>query len=147
MTMRLYRGLKKPYRSELVPADRLSGADFTDCPATALHYAEGSRGVLLVLEVPGAETGASPRVIEELWLGTGSAKRYMVWGKFDEFMIAVMPAKDLRAAIRREELRGASDSRKARLLHAVIDADDRGGAAVRLATASRPETVARRSPP
>jgi hypothetical protein len=140
MTMRLYRGPKKPYRSELVPADRLSGTGFTDCPGTALRYAEGSRGVLLVLDVPGAEAGASPRVTEELGLGTGSAKRYMVWGKFDEFMIAILPARDLRAAIRREGLRGASDSGKVRLLRAVIDADDRSGAAVRLATASQPET-------
>jgi hypothetical protein len=33
---RLYRGLKRPYRATALPADRLNGTDFTDCPYAAL---------------------------------------------------------------------------------------------------------------
>jgi len=47
--MRLYRGLKNPYRPELVGAGQGSifGTDFTDCPFTALRYAAGSRGTVI----------------------------------------------------------------------------------------------------
>ncbi|HEX7604373.1 MAG TPA: hypothetical protein VF316_22295 [Polyangiaceae bacterium] len=114
--MRLYRGLTKPYNANLVAADRLSGTDFTDCPATALRYAQGSRGVLLV-----AEVSSSIRVTEELWLGP-TAKRFMIWGPFDEALVVQIPAKELRTRIRREGLRGAEDSRKASLLRTIIDA-------------------------
>lgn len=50
--MRLYRGLKEPYRPEKVtpsPGQPVVGTDFTDCPRTALRYAEGRRGVVLVV--------------------------------------------------------------------------------------------------
>lgn len=38
-TMKLYRGLKEPYRPEKVGAGqgRMFGTDFTDCPFTALR--------------------------------------------------------------------------------------------------------------
>lgn len=122
--MRLYRGLKNPYRPELVAADHLSGTDFTDCPATALRYAHGARGVLLVVEIAEGDDVTSARVTPELWLGV-EAKRLMVWGKFDAFVTAVLPAKDLRARIRREGLRNATDAAKARLLRSLIDAQPR----------------------
>jgi len=52
--MRLYRGVKNPYRAELVHTVHTtprSGTDFIDCPATALLYAQGSRGVLVVVDI------------------------------------------------------------------------------------------------
>ena len=50
--MRLYRGLKNPYRPERVGASRSAGGtDFTDCPAIALRYAQGSRSVVLVVDI------------------------------------------------------------------------------------------------
>jgi hypothetical protein len=113
--MRLYRGLTKPYKPENVAADGWSRTDFTDCPATALCYARTSRGVLLVVEV-----SKSPRVTEKLWLGP-TEKRFMIWGPFDDSIVAQILAKDLRSRIRREGLRGADNSRKASLLRLIID--------------------------
>lgn len=64
--MRLYRGLKKPYRPELVGAGKGSifGTDFADCPFTALQYAAGSRGAVIVVDVP--DDDRPLRVSEEL---------------------------------------------------------------------------------
>src|SRR6266542_4876550 len=112
--MRLYRVLKEPYRPEKVvsaPGQWDVGTDFTDCLLTALRYAQGRRGVVLVLDAP--EDGL--KFTEELWLGM-TAKRFMAWGKFDKFITAVLPAKDLRAVIRVEGVAGASDEYKAAVL-------------------------------
>ena len=38
----------------------------------------------------------SARVTEELWPDTG-ARRLMVWGRFDQFIAGIIPAKELRA--------------------------------------------------
>ena len=114
--MRLYRGLTKPYRPEKAPSSNgrfVSGTDFTDCPFTALQYARGTRGVVLVLDIPVGSPGT--KVTEELWLGV-NAKRFMVWGRFDEFIIGVVPAKDLRAPIRRKGIVTSSDKHKAAVL-------------------------------
>lgn len=116
--MRLYRGLKEPYRPEkVVPplGQRLVGTDFTDCPRTALRYAEGRRGVVLVLDVP----PDTLEITEELWLGM-PPKRFMAWGKFDEFITAILPAKDLRAVIRVKGLARADDEFKALVLERAI---------------------------
>ena len=97
--MRLYRGLTRPYRPprQAGGGPLPPGTSFTDCPYTALRYAQGGRGVLLVVDVP---EGLSPgRLREELWLGV-TAKRFMVWGSFDAFLVAELPAKQLRASIR-----------------------------------------------
>ena len=66
--MRIYGGLQQPYDPERVAPDRLSGADFTDCPYTALVYATGRRSVVLVLDVP-QEAEDSAHLSEERWLG------------------------------------------------------------------------------
>ena len=112
--MRLYRGLKEPYRPEEVvsaPGQWRVGTDFTDCPLTALRYAHGRRGVVLVLDT--AEDGL--KFTEELWLGM-TAKRFMAWGRFDKFITAVLPAKELRALIRVKGVACSSDEYKAILL-------------------------------
>ena len=112
--MRLYRGLKEPYRPEKVvsaPGQWDVGTDFTDCLLTALRYAQGRRGVVLVLDAP--EDGL--KFTEELWLGM-TAKRFMAWGKFDKFITAVLPAKELRALIRVKGVAGSSDDYKSLLL-------------------------------
>jgi hypothetical protein len=113
---RLYRGLTKPYDPDRVRLDRASGTDFTDCPYTALGYATGPTGTVLVLDVP---VGA-PRVSEELWLNS-SAKRFMIWGGFDAFIVAQLVAKDLRAQVRQTGVVAASDEYKAYILRRYLD--------------------------
>ena len=111
--LRLYRGLTRSYAAARV--QRASGTDFTDCPFTALRYAASPKGVVLVLDAP----RGSPRVREELWLDT-SAKRFMIWGAFDDFILAELPAKDLRAHVRCKGVVAASDDDKAAVLRRAI---------------------------
>ncbi len=121
--MRLYRGLKNPYRSELVNRTRHAGTDFTDCPATALLYARSSRGVLLAVDVDidiDDDQAMPARVTKELWLDKSSS-RFMIWGRFDDLIIASFPAKDLRTRLRRERLRNAAHASKAYALRAIIE--------------------------
>jgi hypothetical protein len=111
--LRLYRGLTRPYAPARV--QRGSGTDFTDCPFMALRYAASPKGVVLVLDAP----DGSPRVREELWLVT-SAKRFMIWGAFDDFILAELPAKELRAHVRRKGVVAASDEYKVAVLRRAI---------------------------
>jgi hypothetical protein len=117
----LYRGLKKPFRPELVGAGQgaMFGTDFTDCPFAALQFAAGSRGVVLVVDVPDDNNRRSPWVSEDLWLQSGP-KRLMIWGKFDEHIVAVIPAKDLRTELRRAGVSRGLDGQKAAVLERVI---------------------------
>jgi hypothetical protein len=109
--MRMYRGLKEPYDPTRGTEDRFFSTDFTDCVYTALRYAAGRRGVVLVLDVP---DGAA-RVSEELWIGP-KAKRLMFWGQFDAFITAELPAKELRAQVRRKGTVNLSDEDKSFVL-------------------------------
>lgn len=99
--MRLYRGLSEPYKPEKVTersgAALGNGANFTDCPYAALAYAKSGRGVLVVLDVPPEQEN---RVSEQLWL-RDDAKRLMIWGRFDAFLTAALPAKELRAELKK----------------------------------------------
>lgn len=118
--MRLYRGLKNPYRPERVGASRSAGGtDFTDCPAIALRYAQGSRSVVLVVDIDPDEHHASAKLTQAFWF-VRDAKRFMLWGRFDQFLTAVIPAKDLRTQLRLRGLRNADDETKAVALHAFI---------------------------
>jgi hypothetical protein len=78
-TPRLYRGLKGPYDPAHTLVPGASGVDFTDCPYTALAYATGHRGVVLVVEV----NDATARVSEEFWLNR-AARRFMIWAGFSD---------------------------------------------------------------
>jgi hypothetical protein len=113
--VRLYRGLTRAYDPARVRVQRTSGTDFTDCPFTALQYATGRKGVVLVLDVP----LGLPRVSEELWLFSG-AKRFMIWGAFDDLILAELPAKELRVHVRRKGVVGESDGYKAAVLRRAI---------------------------
>jgi len=108
--MRLYRGLDRPYRPDrVVPTcGTFITTDFTDCVFTALLFARGRRGVVLVLDVPA--TGA--KVSEEFWPGT-QARRFMYWGRFDKHIVFVFEAKELRAQIRAKGVASLSDRDKA----------------------------------
>ncbi len=119
-SMRLFRGLKNPYRPELVDDSWTSGTDFTDCPAAALLYAQGSRGVLLVAEFEYDELAVPQRIHEASW-PEREAKRFLVRRRFDDDIAAIFQAKDLRARLRREGHRNASFATKARVLRGVID--------------------------
>ena len=110
----LFRGLKEPFDpSRIRSPDRLGGADFTDCPFEALRYANARRGVLLVLDAP-----ATAHISEELWFG--ATRRLMFWGDFAPYVVAVIPAKDLRAQVRRKGTAAASDQEKAWVLNCYI---------------------------
>jgi hypothetical protein len=115
--MKLYRGLKEPYRPEKVGAGqgRMFGTDFTDCPFAALRYARGRRAVVLVV---GLDEGQA-RVTEETW-PDASAKRIMVWGSFDDFIVAMIPAQELRAHVRRKGIVTSSDEHKAYVVECAI---------------------------
>lgn len=117
-TMRLYRGLSKPYLPEKVlkPGESMTGTDFTDCPFTALQYAQGARGVLLVIDID----ADSPKVREELWLGV-PARRFMVWGGFDKLIAGAVQAKELRALVRKKGVGTYDDAVKARILKTAIE--------------------------
>jgi len=126
--MRLYRGLKGPYRPDEVrwrADETVNGTDFTDCPFTALSYAAGRKGVVLVLDVPDA-VGSS--VTEESWFVDG-AKRLMVWGTFDRWLTATIPAKELRSEVRKRGIAGLSPTGKGEVLKSAIArrlAEDQG---------------------
>lgn len=123
--MRLYRGMKKAYDPSKVSTSKFAdGTDFTDCPATALRYAQGSRGVVLVLDVPDEAMEPGGGVTEELWTMTGHGpKRFMVWGRFDEWLVATYEAKDLRTRLRQRGLRNASDEHKSLTLRRLVGDD------------------------
>lgn len=95
-TLRLYRGLKEPYDPART-ATAGGGNDFTDCPFTALQCAAGPKGYVLVVDVPADHR----RLREELWLHS-SAKRFMITGPFDAFLVRTLRAQELRSQIRRK---------------------------------------------
>ncbi len=139
--MRLYRGLKSSYRPELVDESWRSGSDFTDCPAVALGYAQGSRGVLVVVDI---ET-SRPRTISEASWPEREAQRFILWGRFDEHIVDVYRAKDLRTRLRREGHRNSAQTAKARVLRTVID-DELRLRALRSKFDLRSEVIDRVSP-
>jgi hypothetical protein len=94
--LRLYRGMTRRHDPSRAPRQVGGGTDFTDCPVTALDYARGRNGCLLVLEVP---PESRHRVTEEDWL-VGDAKRLMMWGAFELDIVAEIPAKELRRELR-----------------------------------------------
>lgn len=125
---RLYRGLKEPYDPARAMVRGASGVDFTDCPLTALQYAQGPRGVLLVIEVD-LDDHAS-RVTEELWLHR-TAKRFMMWKSFADRVLTQIPAKELRAPLRRRGVGNAPDEDKAMILREYIGQWLKNGSAPR----------------
>jgi hypothetical protein len=114
--MRLYRGLTQPYQRDRV--DGAKGTDFTNCPWIALGYAAGRRGVLLVVDLP--DEALETRLSEELWFDQ-RAKRWNVWGPFDAWITAILPAKEARAAIRTKGVRAASSEYQAMILRRAIE--------------------------
>jgi hypothetical protein len=113
--VRLYRGLKEPYDPDRPSRDPMSGADFTDCPLTALSYAGGAKGVVLVVDVD----TAGKHVSEGLWVGP-KVQRYLV-RQYQDFVVAVIPAKELRAQVRRKGVASTTDDYKAEVLRAYIE--------------------------
>lgn len=119
-SMRIFRGLKNPYRPELVDDSWTSGTDFTDCPAAALLYAQSTRGVLIVVDIDYDELTVPQRICVASW-PEREATRFLVRRRFDKNIVAIFQAKDLRARLRREGHRNAAFATKARVLRAVID--------------------------
>ena len=114
--IRLYRGLSRAYRSGKLDKEKsLQGPNFTDCPMAALIYARGRNGVLLVVDLP---EDAEISMSEAIWSLDGSGpRRFMLrGGAFDPYVVAEIPAKELRAEIRKKGVRSLSDSDKSRVL-------------------------------
>lgn len=136
--MRLYRGLQERYRSDRNPAMHV---DCTNCPYTATLYAVGSRGHVLVLDIP--DDKAHVRVSKELWLDK-RAERWMVWGRFDDHIIGIIPAKELRRRISGKGMRAMPDSDKSEILKAAIDQALRRASTFPIVTlGSEPERLAK----
>jgi hypothetical protein len=154
--MQLYRGLTQRFKAERLPEPPVPGAmrdgtDFTDCPFTALEYARGGRGVVLVLDLP--EPVSPAKVSEELW-SNPRARRLMVWGRFDNLVVAQIPAKELRAQVRRRGIVTMSDQYKSQLLADYIKRMIAGGTTGRQpdgrmadGTAAQPSDLALRRRP
>jgi hypothetical protein len=119
--MRLYRGMTQPYRAEQIDREKLlMGTDFTDCPLTALHYARGRNGVLVVVDIP---EEAKIRVSEALWsLDDSGPKRYLLHGApFDPYVVAQIPAKELRREIRKKGMRALTEGDKSLVLISYLE--------------------------
>ncbi len=113
---RLYRGLSRAYRpGQVDEKELLHGTNFTDCPMAALAYARGPNGVLLVVDVP---EDAEIRMSEAIWSLDGSGPRRVMLRScpFDPYIVAEVPAKELRAEVRKKGVRTLSDSEKGRIL-------------------------------
>lgn len=114
--MKLYRGLTKAYRPELVNPDG-HGTDFTDCPFTALTFARGATGQVIVLDIDEGQTLI--KFTREFW-GEKKATRYIVWNNFDIGISQIVPAKILRKAILAKGMRTLCDADKSLILTKVI---------------------------
>jgi hypothetical protein len=113
---RYYRGLAEPLDPSRVPTDSRRSTDFTDCPLTALGYATTPKGVLLVVDV----ADGAAEISEELWLHE-TAKRFNFWGSFASFVVHEIPAKTLRAELRRKGIGSLPDVDKREVLGRFIE--------------------------
>jgi hypothetical protein len=98
--------------------DPLEGLSFTDCPYTAMLYAAGTRGQVLVLDV--SDEVAGVRVRKQLWLND-KVERLMAWGRFDDYIVGILQAKELRMRIRAKGMGAMPDSYKSDVLKWAID--------------------------
>ena len=127
--MRLFRGLSKSYNPDEVRDRSAPGCistNFTDCPYAALEFARGPKGTVLVLDVPEAlmTVGSSSgiRVTQELWhIDQPTPRRFVVWGRFEALLRAEIPAKTLRAEVRRKGIQGKPDHFKSSILRQFIE--------------------------
>ena len=114
--LRLYRGLKEPHDPLRVVPRLGTGTDFTDCPYTALQYATGRKGVMLVLDVLPEDR----RLTEELFGFNETPRRFMLWRAFEDLIVATVPAKELRAQARRKGIVTGSWQYKSEVLRNYI---------------------------
>jgi hypothetical protein len=81
--------------------------------------------LVLVVEIP----VGSARVTEELWIGL-KAKRFGLWGPFDKYIVARLPAKELRAELRRKGIVTLGDEDKAQVLARYVERQLNNGEAL-----------------
>ncbi len=67
-----------------------------------------------------SEIAVSVRANEQFRLNH-AARRFMIWTAFSDLVIAQIPAKELRAQVRRRGIVTASDADKAMVLRAYIE--------------------------
>jgi hypothetical protein len=95
----------------------------------------------LVLDIP--DDKAHVRVSKELWLDK-RAERWMVWGRFDDHIVGIIPAKELRRRISGKGMRAMPDSDKSEILKAAIDQALRRASTLPIVTlGSEPEKLAK----
>ena len=120
--LRLYRGLTRPFRASEVKrkgTNPFIQTDFTDCPAAALAFARGSRGVVLVVEV---REDSHARVDEALWhLGDREPRRFIVTGQFAEWIVAEVRGVELRGELRRCKAQNGEQKWQSELLARFIE--------------------------
>ena len=63
---------------------------------------------------------AGVRVRKQLWLND-KAERLMIWGRFDDYIVGILPAKELRGRIRAKGMGAMPDSYKSDVLKWAID--------------------------
>ena len=85
----------------------------------------------MVLDFP--DNKAELRVSRELWLGAG-AERLMVWGKFDDYIVGMIPAKELRKMVRAKGMGAMPDRYKSDVLKGAIDKALRRSSALPITT-------------
>jgi hypothetical protein len=71
-----------------------------------------------VVDVPDDAVGI--KVTEELW-SVVPARRFMVWGTFDRWLVATLPAKDLRSEMRKPGRRRLSPVDKGKILEWTVE--------------------------
>ena len=81
---------------------------------------------MLVLDVPADHQPEanwnSGRVTEELYSLDGKGpKRFMVWGRFDDLLVAEIPSKELRAQVRRKGIVTLPDEDKSQILEDYVE--------------------------
>ena len=105
--------------------------DFTDCPLVATLYATGRQGQVLVLDIPDEE--AEMRVSKEFWFDR-RAERLMIWRKFDDYIVGIIQAKELRKIVRSKGRAAMSETDRSHVLKDAIDKALRGVAALPITT-------------
>jgi hypothetical protein len=97
----------------------------------ATLYATGRRGQILVLDIPDEE--AEMRVSKEFWFDR-RAKRLMIWRKFDDYIVGIIPARELRKIVRAKGMAAMSETDRSDVLKGAIDKALRGAAALPITT-------------
>ena len=80
-----------------------------------MSYAAGAKGAVMAIDI----NTTGKHVSEGLWVGP-KIKRYLV-RQYQDFVVAVIPAKELRVQIRGKGVASTTDEYKAEVLRAYVE--------------------------